>query len=82
MIEKYFIDLLPTYQIYIDEIIETTQMICLQIARLNSDRKYLGCVDIVFVFIFHGSSVATPDLDTDMVNCYTYAYANIVHMLK
>jgi len=36
----------------------------------------------VFSLTFHGSSGATPDLDIDIVNCYTYAYANIVYMLK
>jgi len=34
------------FQIYIDEKIETAQMICLHIAKLKSDRRYLDCVDI------------------------------------
>ena len=46
MIEKYFIGLFCIFQIYIDQKIETTQMICLHIARPKSDRRYLGCVDI------------------------------------
>jgi hypothetical protein len=45
-IEKYFIALLCIFQIYVNEIIESAQMICLLIARLNSDRKYSGCVVI------------------------------------
>jgi hypothetical protein len=39
MIEKYFIGLFCIFQIYIDEKIETAQMICHQIARTKSDRK-------------------------------------------
>jgi len=46
MIEKYFIGLFCIFQIYIDEKIETAQMICLHIARLKSDTRYLGCVII------------------------------------
>jgi hypothetical protein len=46
MIETHFIGLLCIFQIYVDETIETTQMICLHIARQKSDRRYLGCVDI------------------------------------
>jgi len=34
------------FPIYVDEKIETTKMICLHIARLNSDRRYLDCVDV------------------------------------
>jgi hypothetical protein len=37
---------------------------------------------LYFSLTSHGSSGATPDLDIDIVNCYTYAYANIVYMLK
>jgi len=44
MIETYFIGLLCIFQIYIDEVIETTQMICLLIARSKSDRRYWGCL--------------------------------------
>jgi len=46
LIEKYFIGLFCIFQIYIGEIIETAQMICLHIARPKSDRRYLGCVVI------------------------------------
>jgi len=46
MIDKCFIGLFCIFQIYIDEIIETAQMICLHTARPKSDRRYLGCVDI------------------------------------
>jgi len=46
MIEKYFIGLFCIFQIYVDEKIETAQMICLPIARLKPNRRYLGCVDI------------------------------------
>jgi hypothetical protein len=48
MIEKYFIGAFCIYQIYVDEKIETAQMICRHISSLKSDRKYvyLGCVDI------------------------------------
>jgi len=46
MIEKYFIGLFCIFQIYVDEKIETIQMICLPIARPKPDRRYLGCVDI------------------------------------
>jgi hypothetical protein len=46
MIEKHFIGLFCIFQIYVDEKIETVQMICLHIARLKPDRRYLGCVDI------------------------------------
>jgi len=37
---------------------------------------------LYFSLKFHGSSGATPDLDIDIVNFYTYVYANIVYMLK
>jgi hypothetical protein len=46
MIEKYFIGLFCIFQIYIGEIIETAQTICLHIATPKSDTRYLGCVDI------------------------------------
>jgi len=46
MIEKYFIGLFCIFQIYVDEIIETAQMICFNIARSKSDRRYLVCSDI------------------------------------
>jgi len=47
---------------------------------------YFMFIIFVFVFVFsltfHGSSGTTPDLDIDIVNCYTYVYANVVYMLK
>jgi len=46
MIEKYFICLFCIFQIYVDDKIETAQMICLHIARPKSNRRYLGCLDI------------------------------------
>jgi hypothetical protein len=46
MIEKYFIGLFCVFQIYMDEIIETAQMICLYIAGPKSDKWYLGCLDL------------------------------------
>jgi len=46
MIENYFIGLFCIFQINVEKKIETTQMTCLHIARLKSDRRYLGCVDI------------------------------------
>jgi len=41
MIEKYFIGLFFIFQIYGDEKIETAQMVCLHIARLKSDRRFV-----------------------------------------
>jgi hypothetical protein len=46
MIEKYFIGLFCIFQIYVYEIIETAQVICLHIARPKSDKRYLGCLNI------------------------------------
>jgi hypothetical protein len=46
MIEKYFVGLFCIFQIYVDDKIETAQMICLHIARSKSDTRYLGCLDI------------------------------------
>jgi hypothetical protein len=46
MIEKYFIGLFRIFQIYVDKKIETSQIICLHIARAKSDKRYLGCLDI------------------------------------
>jgi hypothetical protein len=45
-IEKFFIGLFFIFQVYVDKKIETAQANCLHIARLKSDRKYLGCVGI------------------------------------
>jgi hypothetical protein len=44
--ERHFVGLFCIFQIYVDNKIETAQTICLHIARLKSDRRYLGCVDI------------------------------------
>jgi hypothetical protein len=46
MIEKYFIDLFCIFKIYVDDKVETAQIICFNIARSKSDRRYLGCLDI------------------------------------
>jgi len=46
MIEKYFIGFFCVFQIYVDEKIETAQIICLHIVRPKSDMRHLGCLDI------------------------------------
>jgi hypothetical protein len=52
IIEKYFIGLFCIFQIYVYEITEIVRMICLLIARPKSDRKYLGCVVIMYMFFW------------------------------
>jgi hypothetical protein len=42
VIEKYFIGLFCIFQIYVDDKIETAQMIGLHITRPKSDKIYLG----------------------------------------
>jgi hypothetical protein len=49
MIEKYVIGLFCILKIYVDEKIETEQTICFNIARSESDRRYLGCLDISWI---------------------------------